>query len=103
MVEQRNWLRSWEIGVKDKEVRKRSGWSGGLKSSDGVRGSDGKRQVGGNGGHNGRQRNASVGYLVEVGKDMIAKAGRGRDGGWKAGSRRWEKADLTKTETDPTT
>ena len=74
-----------------------------MKSSDGMRSRKRKRRVGGNRGHNSWKRNASVGYLVEVGKDMIAKAGRGRDGGWKAGSRRWEKADLTKTETDPTT
>ena len=51
----------------------------------------------------GRRRNVSVGHLVEVWKDMIAEAGRSRDGRWKAGSRRWEEADLAKTETDPTT
>jgi hypothetical protein len=103
MVGQGYWLGSWEIGVEDEEVRKRGWWNGGLKSSDGMRSRKRKRRVGGKRGHNSWKRNASVGYLVEVGKDMIAEAGRSRDGRWKAGSRRWEEADLAKTETDPTT
>jgi hypothetical protein len=62
-----------------------------------------KRRVGGKRGHNSWKRNASVGYLVQVRKDMIAEARRSRDRSWKAWSRWWEETDLAKTETDPTT
>lgn len=76
-MEQRDWLGSWEIGVKNEEVRRRSWRSRGLKNGDGVRSRDRKRRVRGNGGDDGWKRNASIGNLVEIGKDMIAKARRG--------------------------
>ena len=41
--------------------------------------------------------------MIEIGKDMVAKTGLERVRSREAWSRWWEKADLTKTETDPAT
>ena len=48
-----------------------------------------------------RERKAVRRDLIEIGKDVIAKAGREQAGSWEAGDRRWEKTDLTKSHADP--
>ena len=74
-----------------------------MKSSDGMRARDRKREIRRKGRNNSGKRNASIVDLVEVGKNMIAETGGGKDGRWEAGHRCWEETDLTKAETYPAT
>lgn len=74
-----------------------------MKSSDGMRVRDRKREIRRNGRNNSGKRNASIVDLVEVGKNMIAKTGGGKDGRWEAGHRCRKETDLTKAETYPAT
>ena len=39
--------------------------------------------------------------MIEAGVDVIAKAGRYRAKGWKAGDGRWKEAHLMETEAHP--
>jgi hypothetical protein len=49
------------------------------------------------------ERKAVGGHLIEVSKDMVAKARREEAGSWETGNRGWEQADLTETHANPAT
>ena len=64
-------------------------------------GSSGKRTVRRSDGGRSREREAVWRDLIEISKDVVAKARREEAGSWETGDRRWEKTNLTETHADP--